>query len=409
MLPASAQHRIMRVLLLSQVLGGIGVGSGVSVVGLLAFQLSGREALSGLSSTAATMGTALIAIPMARLATAHGRRLGLTLGYAVGAAGAVLAVAAAMAGSFALHVVASLLFGAAGASNLQARFAATDLETADKRARSLSLIIWATTIGAVLGPNLTGPGQSFARMVGLPDLAGAYVFSFVVFACAAAVQFVGLRPDPLLLAREVHANITGAAASPLNSRQAWALIRSRADVTLAVSAISAAHAVMVGVMVMTPVHMKHDGAELRVVGLTISLHIAGMYAFSPLVARVLRAVGERSTIVAGFAQFVLASLLVANSDAQGSVAFMSGMVFLGLAWSFCLVSGSALLVDSLSLDERPAVQGVNDLVMNLAGGAAGVAAGVVLAVAGYPGLAHAALLALLIPAAVLVRARVRAA
>jgi MFS family permease len=168
---AALQRRTMRVLVASQVLGGVGVGSGVAVVGLLAYELSGAASLSGVSATASTLGAAAAAIVIARLSVARGRRPGLVTGYVIGAAGAALAVVAAVLGLFWLHVVASLAFGWSSASNLQARYAATDLAGPSTRARSLSTIVWATTIGAVLGPNLTGPGEAVATALGLPALA----------------------------------------------------------------------------------------------------------------------------------------------------------------------------------------------------------------------------------------------
>jgi MFS family permease len=401
---AATQQRILRVLVASQILGGIGVGSGISVVGLLAYELSGRESLSGVSASAGVIGTALMAAVMARITGASGRRPALSAGYAVGAVGAVLAVFAAIQGNFPLHVVSSFLFGSASASNFQARFAATDLAEPGHRARSLSTVVWATTVGAVLGPNLTGPGERFALWVGLPPLAGAYTFSFTVFVLAALVQFIGLRPDPLLRARGLEAD-KGETAVAISLRAAWSLIRSRAEVTMAVASIGAAHAVMVGVMVMTPVHMKHEGAELRLVGLTISLHVLGMYAFSPLVGRLADGIGRRPTIVLGGVQFVIACILLATSSADGSLPFTIGMVLLGLGWSFCLISASALVTEATAMHERASVQGVTDLVMSLSGGAAGILAGVILGVAGYAGLTYAALVALSVPAVLLLRGR----
>jgi MFS family permease len=105
------QRRTLRVLVTSQVLGGVGVGSGIAVIGLLAYDLSGTESLSGVSATASTLGAAGAALVIARITAAHGRRPGLVRGYVVGAVGAGLAIAAAILGSFPLHVVASLAFG----------------------------------------------------------------------------------------------------------------------------------------------------------------------------------------------------------------------------------------------------------------------------------------------------------
>lgn len=405
------QRRTMRVLVATQVLGGLGVGAGVSVVGLLAYSLAGTETLSGLSSSASVVGSAVAAIPLAVLSSRMGRRPGLALGYLVGATGAALAVVAAVTGWFPLHVLASFLFGWATAANLQTRFAATDLAAPGHAARSLSTIVWATTIGAVLGPNLTIPGAAVARWLGLPTLAGPYVFSAAVYITAATVHLLLLRPDPLVVAREDalaasgHVGDVARMSMREQSRQGWALVRQHPPLALAMGGIAAAHAVMVGVMVMTPVHMQHHGASITLVGLTISLHVAGMYAFSPLVGRLTDRIGAVPTLMLGMAQFVLASISVAFFDSDGSLVFTLGMILLGTGWSFALVSGSALVSTTVEPLQRPIVQGLNDLVMNLSGGLAGILAGVVLGLFGYPVLALSALLALALPLTLLARQR----
>jgi MFS family permease len=380
---------------------------------LLAYELSGTESLSGVSATASVLGAAGAAVLIARVTEARGRRPGLVAGYLVGAVGAVLAIVAAVVGSFPLHVVASLAFGWASASNLQARYAATDLAVPARRGRALSTVVWATTVGAVLGPNLTGPGGVVADVVGLPPLAGPYLFSLVSFGAAALVQAVGLRPDPLLVARrdeadrscDLDASLPSTSPRDATShrdattlRDALTIVRQHRAASTALTAIAAAHASMVAIMVMTPVHLEHHGAPLQVVGLTISLHIAGMYALSPLVGRLADRVGRRPTLAAGLLQLVAAALFAAMTAPTGSAWFQAGLVLLGTGWSFCLVAGSTLLVDATPADARTIVQGASDLVMNLAGGVGGITAGVVLAVAGYEALALGSLLVLLPPA-----------
>jgi MFS family permease len=396
---AALQRRTMRVLVASQVLGGVGVGSGVAVVGLLAYELSGTASLSGVSATASTLGAAAAAIVIARLSVARGRRPGLVTGYVIGAVGAALAVVAAVLGLFWLHVVASLAFGWSSASNLQARYAATDLAGPATRARSLSTIVWATTIGAVLGPNLTGPGEAVATVLALPPLAGAYLFSLASFLGAALVQAVWLRPDPLHVVRDTAAVPAVADTGWATIRRASVTIRSVPEARVAVLAITAAHAVMVGVMVMTPVHMEDHGAALNLVGLTISLHIAGMYALSPVMGALADRIGRRAVVLLGLAQLAAAAVLAGIADPMGSVGFQGGLVLLGTGWSACLIAGSAWLTDAVPVADRPAVQGTSDLAMNLAGGIGGTLAGIVLALAGYPALAFGSLV-LLVPAAV---------
>jgi MFS family permease len=401
---AELQRRTLRVLVASQVLGGVGVGAGIAVVGLLAYDLSGTESLSGVSATASVLGAAGAAFAIARISAARGRRPGLVTGYLLGAVGAVAAVVAAAVGSFPLHVVASLAFGWASAANLQARYAATDLAAPDASARALSTVVWATTVGAVLGPNLTGPGETVAAMFSLPPLAGPYLFSLVSFLTAAAVQLVGLRPDPLLVVGAAAGRPVGRTAPPPMS-SALATIRGVPPALASLTAIAAAHATMVGVMVMTPVHLEHHGAALQVVGLTISLHIAGMYALSPLMGRAADRIGRVPVMLAGMAQLAVAVILAAVAPPVGSPWFQVALILLGTGWSACLVAGSTLLTDGVPLDERPTVQGASDLLMNLAGGVGGILAGIVLAVAGYRALAFGSLLLLVVPTWLLLRLR----
>jgi MFS family permease len=197
---AGEQRRIRRVLIATQVLGGLGVGAGITVTTLLAFELSGSAALAGLAASASAFGAGLASAAIGASAR-HGRRPGLVGGYLVGLLGAVVAVASAVVGSFPLMMFATFAFGASNASTLQARYAATDLARPERRAGDLSLVVWATTVGAVLGPNLTGPGAAAARIHGVPELGGPYLLSAAGFLAAALLMLVGLRPDPLLTAR----------------------------------------------------------------------------------------------------------------------------------------------------------------------------------------------------------------
>jgi MFS family permease len=389
------QRRVRRVLVVSQVLGGIGVGSGISVVGLLAFELSGTEALSGVSATAATLGAAAAAFAIAA-STGRGRRPGLVGGYVVGALGALVAVLAAVRGSFPLHVAASVAFGAASAANLQGRYAVTDLAADDRRASELSIVVWATTVGAVLGPNLTGPGARVAAALAIPPLAGPYLFSAAVFVAAALVQWVGLSPDPLLVARARTAEAGGAPSA--GRRGSWGRLRTDPVALAALLGMAAAHAVMVGVMVMTPVHLGAHGHDIEVVGLTISLHIAGMYALSPIIGRLTDALGARPMLLAGFVQLAFAGLVAGRTEPGMPSAFTLGLVLLGTGWSFALIAGSALLTEAVAEPERPAAQGVSDLAMNLAGGAAGIASGVTVGLAGFEVMAMGSLVILVVPA-----------
>ncbi|HET7399777.1 MAG TPA: MFS transporter [Intrasporangium sp.] len=465
---ASVQRRVVRTLVLSQALGGLGMASGLAVGALLAQDVSGTESLAGLGTTFQVLGAALIAIPVARVMAARGRRPGLALGLVLALVGATLVVTAAVARSFALLLLGMLLFGGGTSANSQARYAAADLADPGRRGRDLSVVVWATTIGSVLGPNLVGPGQALARAVGLPPLAGSFGFSLVGFVLALLVVTAFLRPDPLLLARalEREARRAGAArpagaaqrvasgasgasgaalpaadgaaravsipagsapdgtaravsipvgsapdgAAPLEPvdglgpgelgdgaedhdgslTRGLRVVRSRAGARLGVLTIALGHVVMVSVMVMTPVHMRHGHAELEVIGLVISAHVLGMFAFSPLVGAAVDRWGSRPVAAGGGAVLTVAALLAGRSAAGWSPLLLVALLLLGVGWSGTLISGSTLLIAAVSPVERPATQGLSEVLMGLAGAAGGAVAGVVVDRFGYSALASTA-------------------
>ncbi len=398
-----ARRRAVPVLVASQMLGGVGVASGIAVGGLLAEQVSGSTALSGLAQTATVLGAAGLALPLARLASARGRRPALATGYALGLAGAGFAVLATVVDSFLLLTFGLLLFGGATASGLQARYAATDAATPATRGRALSVVVWATTAGAVAGPNLSGLGGRLGAAVGLTPLVGPFLFSAVAFAAGATTVWVLLRPDPLspdlLRARPVTTPGAAPAARPALAETLRAVLAVPAA-RLGLVAIATAHAVMVGVMVMTPVHLGHGGASLQVIGIVISVHILGMYAASPVMGWLADRAGRVPTLALG-AGLLAAALLVgglADAGARGWVTV--SMLLLGLGWSASLVAGSTLLSESVPEAVRTSAQGASDLVMGLAGALAGALAGPVLQAGGFGSVAAAAAV-LLVPLVVL--------
>src|SRR6187402_1323115 len=331
---ARVQRRTVGVLSIAQVLGGVAFGATLSLGAVLAADISGDETFSGLAAAAVTFGTAIIAIPLARLARRRGRRLSLATGMAVALVGVTLVVLAASMQSFPLLLVAFLLIGGGQAANLQSRFAASDLATDASRGRDLSIVVWATTIGAVLGPNLTGPGELVGEAIGMPPLTGPYVFTIVGQVLAIVLYFTALRPDPLLLAQRVVAEeSTHSESRPIAKTDQPRVAR------YAIFAIAAAHGVMVAVMAMTPVHLLHQGATLTIIGITLSLHIAGMYALSPVFGILADRLGRIQTILLG--QVILAAALVTASFGQDSpVPVTIGLVLLGLGWSATTVAGS---------------------------------------------------------------------
>jgi MFS family permease len=386
---AVLQQRVLRTLMTGQMLAGFGVGATFSIGALLATQLSGTEAWAGAAATFSTLGTAFWAFPLARLAAARGRRVALVAGGAIAMTGSITAILSGLANSFPLLIVAFLMLGAASAISLQARFAATDLPALKTSGRDLSLVVWATTIGAVIGPNLFEPGEAIGQALHLPHLTGPFIITFTAQLAGATAFFIGLRPDPLLTARELDPNKTGLRPKA-SLRAAFATLRVNAKARFAVLTIALSHMVMVGVMSMTTVHMKGMGFELVIIGLTISLHVAGMWAFSPIFGWLADKIGNLTTIVVAQIVYVISLLFTSLGD-MDQLSLSIGLLLLGLGWSASTVAGSSLLTKSLSSDEKINVQGLSDSLQSLSGAFGGAMSGVILAAIMYSGLSVVAM------------------
>ena len=391
---AAVQRHTVRTLVATQAIGGLGLGAAIAVGALLAKDVTGSDALSGLAQTAQTLGAAMVAVVLAAYMSRHGRRPGLTLGYLAGALGGGLCLLSGVVRSFPLLLLGMVLLGAVVATNLQSRYAATDLALPAHRGRDLSTVVWATTIGSVLGPNLGGPGAVVARWLHLPEIAGPFVFTVLALLAAATVMVTRLRPDPLLLARTVAPHKEDELTDVGGHDRPWAVILHTPLVLAAVVGMALSHAVMVSVMVMTPIHMDHGGASLEVIGLVISGHVLGMFAFSPLVGMLTDRIG--SPLVVGIGGLVLlASLVLSGLSAPGASAGLGvGLFLLGLGWSFGTVASSTLLVAATPLRHRPRVQGTADMITGFTAAGGGAVAGIVVATLGFGWLsAGAAVLA----------------
>lgn len=423
------QRRTLGTLATTQVIGGAGIAVGVTLGALLAARMAGTE-YAGLAQSAFVVGSALFAVPVTRVMTIGGRRPGLGSAYLTGAVGAVLVLVAAAWGSVPLLLLGFFLFGAGSTANLQARYAAVDLAEPERRGRQLSLVFWATAIGSIAGPNLAPMVDEALQRRGMTEYAGPFLASAVAFLLASLVVLVSLRPDPLLTARALAAArppaaepvtvadpapvaepVTGAEpvavadppvvadpAAPVPPPATAAGDRTRAQgmraaarevaaspgARLGLAATAVGHLVMISVMTMTPVHIAEEGHPdtLRIVGLVISVHIAGMYALSPVIGWLTDRAGRRAVILGGIALLV-AACAVAGVSGHHTGGLTVGLGLLGMGWSATMVSGSTLLTDSVGLSNRASVQGLADLVTGLGGAVAGALAGVVVAWSSY--------------------------
>ena len=429
------QRRVLLVLVLAQLLAGAGLAAGITVGALLAEDLLGGPGLSGLPSALFTGGSAIAAIAVGKLSQARGRRPGLATGFAFGALGAVGIVAATAVESLPLLFLSFVVYGSGTATNLQARYAGADLATDANRARSLSYVLLGTTAGAVAGPNLVGPTGAVAESLGLAPLAGPFLLAAVAYGGAALVISLLLRPDPLLEARRLAAagvveaptssssplsspgpspDVSGPASSPDVSGPASSPDGSRshptpaapdrvwnADVITGVVVMALTQFVMVGLMTMTPVHLRAHDHTVTVVGVVISLHVAAMFLPAPLSGLLVDKFGTRRVAVAAGLVLLTAGVLAAVAPPQSTLLVTVALILLGLGWSLGLVAGTTVLTTSVPLTVRATVQGQADVAVALAGAAGGLLSGLVFAWIDFRGLGFAlAALSLIVVAAV---------
>ena len=394
---AAVQRRTLRLLFVTQIISGVGTAIGASVGALLAADIAG-VGVSGLVQSALVVGAALFAVPATAIVNRHGRRPSLAAGYFVAAMGSIIVVLAAVRSSLPLLFAGFFLFGGASAAGLQARYAAVDLAPAPLRGRHLSWIVWATTLGAVAGPSLAPVAGRSVDAYGVPTLAGPFFFSALLFGLAALLLILLLRPDPAVVAR---VGVGSSSAPTFDARRAGMraalrVVASQAPARLGVVAMAVGHLVMVGVMAMTPVHIRgagHDAAHtLSIVGVVLSFHIAGMFAFSPVVGWLADRLGRRPVIFAGIALLLVACGL-AGSAGHDVGRLAAGLTLLGLGWSATMVAGSTLVSESVPVELRASAQGLSDLAMGVAGASASAASGVVVGAWGYATLTVFAALA----------------
>lgn len=373
------QRKVIRTLAAAQVLNGVGVAGTVAAGSLLVSSITKSESLAGLAQTSAVLGAAALALPLARLTAKGGRRLALSTGYLAGIIGSAFAIIGGATRSVSFMLIGTFLVGAASAAGYQARFAAIDLATDTSRSKQLSFVVWGSTIGAVVGPNLMEPSGKLAELFDLPVLVGPYLISAVTLFLAALVVIIFLRPDPYLVISSVQ-SLKSAKGS---TKRALSHIRQNPSALFAILSIAIGHVAMVSVMVMTPIHMAHVDVTLTVIGLVISVHILGMYAFSPIVGSLSDRYGRKTVIQVGLVILLISTIVSGLARADDAITLGIGLFLLGLGWSCTLIAGSALLSESVSDEFRTSSQGASDLVMNLAGAGGGAIAGVIIGTLSY--------------------------
>ncbi|HSO29994.1 MAG TPA: MFS transporter, partial [Candidatus Sulfomarinibacteraceae bacterium] len=384
--------------------GSIGHIAAVTIATIAAAELAGSTALAGAPGAFVVGGAALGSALIGWLASRRGRREALVTGYGLGVVGAIVATGAVIVTSFPLLLVGTFFIGFGNSSNQASRYAAADLVASERRATAISTAVWAATVGAVVGPNLVPVAGGMMKSIGLPETAGAYLVPVVFVGAAALLTHVLLRPDPFEIAHES----SRAAHDAAPSERIGAILR-RPIVISALVALVVGQAVMTLIMTMTPLHMATHGHGLGAVGLVLSAHTLGMFAFAPASGRMTDRFGPIGVIFFGTAILALSSALAAIAPPAEEGLLLLAMFLLGWGWNLGFVAGSALLTSGVSLVERARVQGLTDALIWSAAAVASAGSGVVVATAGYATLGVLGVALVALPVLVLVTRRSRLA
>jgi MFS family permease len=394
----AARRRSTATLVTGVALGSTGHIAAVTVATIVAKDMLGTQLWAGAPGATVVLGAAVGAVVLSSFMARSGRRLGLSLGYGIGVIGALIATLAVITGSFPMLLGGTLLIGFGNTSNQLSRYANADMAPLARRAGAISLVVWAATVGSVVGPQLVPISSALAEGVGLPPLAGPYLVPVVFVGLAALLSFLLLRPDPFDLADRETVERTSSA--PSLSTPVWTILR-RPTVLAACVALIVGQFVMVLIMTMTPLHMTEHGHDLGAVGLVLSGHTFGMFALSPISGRLTDRFGSVPVIVAGTVLLAIAALMAAAAPPDGGALLFLALFLLGYGWNLGFVAGSALLSGSLEIHERTRVQGVADAMIWSSAAAASLGSGFVMVVVGYTALGVLGASAVLIPLLVL--------
>jgi MFS family permease len=389
-------RRTLIIVVISQIFGGAGLAAGVTVGALLVQDMLGTDSFAGIPTGLFTLGSAGAALLVGRLSQHFGRRLGLATGFLTGGMGAIGVVISALANNIGLLFVSLLIYGAGTATNLQARYAGTDLANSTKRATAISIAMVSTTLGAVAGPNLVVPMGRFATTLGVPALAGPFILAAAAYTIAGLVLLAFLHPDPLLVAKAI-ARVQRTEGINLSEESFSSMEIKKRGIVVGATVMILTQIVMVSIMTMTPVHMRHHGHELSEVGLVIGIHIGFMYLPSLLTGILVDRIGRTSMAIAAGATLLAAGVLASIAPADSMLVLIIALALLGLGWNFGLISGTALIVDATNPSNRAKTQGSIDVWIALAGASGGALSGMIVAYSSFTILSFiGALLSLLL-------------
>ena len=385
---------------MAQSLGSAGFIAASTINAIVGAHLSGQPAWAGVPSSIYLLGTAAAALGWGYGMDRLGRRGGLAIGLTLGVFGAGLSGFAITIHSFVLFLGGLILMGAANSAVQLGRFAAAEVNPPARRGRAISNVVIGGTVGAIFGPLLVGPMGSLARQAGFDELAGPYLASLLLFAIAVVVVYLGLRPEPRDIGREIdrlYPETTGISGP---ARTISILLRQPA-VVAAMAAMIFGQMTMVLLMVITSLHMANHQHSLVDISYVISSHTFGMYAFSIVSGSLADRWGRVPVILIGGITLILACLVAPLSPDVLPIAV--ALFLLGLGWNFCYVGGSSLLADQLFPAERARTQGFNDLLIGLVSAFGSLGSGIIFAAVGFGVMGIIGIFAALIPLILIIR------
>lgn len=371
--------RTLLVVVISQIFGGAGLAAGITVGALLARDMLGTDSVTGLPSALFTLGSAGAALLVGRLSQAYGRRTGLATGFLAGGVGAIGVIIAAVTNNIWLLFISLLIYGAGSATNLQARYAGTDLAKSTQRAKAVSIAMVSTTFGAVAGPNLVDVMGNFAATLGIPALAGPFILAAAAYTLAGLILFFLLRPDPYIVAKAIADTQRTAGDLPLEENADLSLVDKRRGIFAGASVMVITQFVMTAIMTMTPIHMGHHGFGLNAVGIVIGFHIGAMFLPSLVTGMLVDKIGRSTMAIASAITLLAAGFIAAMGPADSMAVLVTALVLLGLGWNFGLISGTAILVDATPPTTRAKTQGSVDVGIALSGAIGGGLSGIIVA------------------------------
>lgn len=372
--------RTLSVVSISQILGGAGLAAGVTVGALLAEDMLGTDAYAGIPSAILTFGSAFAAFLVGKLSQQFGRRTGLSIGFMLGGIGAIGVILASMFDNVLLLFASLFIYGAGSATNLQARYAGTDLAKEEQRATAVSIAMVFTTFGAVVGPNVVDVMGEFAESIGIPSLAGPFILGSFAYFLAGLVLFIMLRPDPLIIANEIYQNKQ---VSNNNKVELAIETDNKKGIILGAVIMILSQMIMVSIMTMTPVHMMHHGHGLNAVGIVIAFHVGSMYLPSLVTGVLIDKIGRNLMAIASGIIFLLSAILAAFSPAESMTLTIIALSLLGLGWNIGFISGTSIIIDATTTETRAKTQGKVDVFISLSGATGGVMSGIIVAGSSY--------------------------